>query len=210
MRLPSTVLILALAAPASIHAQAPASPPAAANSGPAASGGAPARRPARSRRGRASLVARNVSFQANPDGSARCAVHVSGAVSPTTNASPRRFEVVLAFAVAATRNDMHPLEAEFFDTAMRRARLTRRGRDLVLVIELRAEVTPTMHVENDPSGGVLVVVDLPAGRYRESAPAPDTGSVRPSQTSEPEQNPRPSAPPARSAHDDDERPPGMP
>jgi len=106
-----------------------------------------------------------------PDGSSRCFVHLSAAVAATSNASHRRFEVTLPGAVVLVRNHLHVLETQFFNTPMVRAKLERRGRGtLVFVIELRADVTPTMHVDPDPAGGVNVVVDLPAGRYVEGPP----------------------------------------
>lgn len=233
VRLTPTLLILALACPASLHAQAPAAD--AASPGTAASPNAPSRRPTRARRSRASAVAGNVAFHVNPDGTSRCAVHVRGSATPRSSASARRFEVVLPGAVPATRNDLHPLETEFFNTPMRRAALVRRGHDLVLVLELRADVTPTLRVESDPAGGQLVVVDLPAGQFAPTPAPSGTASVRPSEGPAPEPSPsrpastpaprasaqpaqpataqpapaQPAAPRARSSHDDDELPPGL-
>lgn len=116
----------------------------------------------------------------NPDGTSRCSVRLSAAVVPTTHASSRRFEVLLPGARVAARNDLHPLETEFFNSPLLRVRLERRGSSLALVLTLRADVTPTMRVETVPEGGQLVVVDLPAGSYVQDAPTLGGASVRPS------------------------------
>lgn len=131
---------------------------------------APTRRS--SRRPRASgVVASFPGFRMMPDGTSRCFVHLSASVATTSHASGRRFEVTLPGAVVHVRNHLHPLETRFFNTPMLRARLERRGRgNLVLVVELRADVTATMHVDPVQTGGVDVVVELPAGRFVEGPP----------------------------------------
>lgn len=140
---------------------------------------AASRRPRASRRSRAPrIVASFPGFRMNPDGTSRCFVHLSSNVEATTRSSPRRFEVTLPGAVVLVRNHLHPLETRFFDTPMLRAKLERRGRgNLALVVELRADVTPTMHVDPSSGGGVDVVVELPAGDFVDGPPQIG-GSVR--------------------------------
>lgn len=165
-------------------------------------GVAPRRRSHHRRSRTPAVVVSFPGFHLNPDGTSRCFVHVAGSITPESNASARRFEIRLPNASVAARNHMNPLETQFFNTPMIRARLVRRGRtDLVFVVELRADVAVSMRTEADPNGGKLVIVDLPAGNYVTSPPhvrdewerdadsvpptARGSASVRPSASSEP-------------------------
>jgi len=107
-------------------------------------------------------------FEAQPDGSSRFFVQLSGPVRYETSQSEGRFEVLLRGVRIHLRNNGRPLETRFFETPVLRARLARRGRDVAFVFELRGPATPSVHAEVGEGGYHFLYVDFPAGQ----GPAP--------------------------------------
>lgn len=155
-------IVLALAAPAAppVAAQAPAD---ASVASPQASPRTTSRRRAR-RRGGANVVTLP-EFHMLPDGQSRfhCVVH--GSVAPAQAPSRGRFEVLIRDAHLALSNDRRPLETRFFETPAQRMTLVRRGNDVVMVFDLRAEIAGEVRTEPREGGGTLVVVQFPAGQF---------------------------------------------
>ena len=63
------------------------------------------------------------------------------------------------------RNNENALVTVHFNTPVVRARLAPAGRDLRLVIELRSDVDPQVHVVPAKDGAALLQVDFPGGNY---------------------------------------------
>jgi hypothetical protein len=62
-------------------------------------------------------------------------------------------------------NDSHSLETVHFNTPVLRARLEPAGRNLRLVVVLRADATPTLKSVPAKDNGSIVQIDFPQGTY---------------------------------------------
>jgi hypothetical protein len=125
-----------------------------------------------------------------------------------------RFVIVLHGLRIPDRQTRRPLDTRYFNTPVTRCYLERRGRhDVAFVLDLRADVVPTVTTERGPDGYTFFYVSFPSGSYLPpelAAPPPEVSTGTP-----------PSAPPpegglaARVQDDpslhtmDNERPPGM-
>lgn len=163
-------LTLGLVAVLALDAQATAQPQPA----PADTTTSPTRaeRPARARRGRArtaSNVATLPGFQMLPDGGSRFHCIVHGTVGLQASSSRGRFEVLIRDARLALSNDRRPLETRFFETPVDRVVLVRRGSDVAMRFDMRADVPGDVRTEPRDGGGTLVIVQFPAGQYMREA-----------------------------------------
>ncbi len=113
-----------------------------------------------------------VGFQPRPDGGSRFFLQLSRDVPYQGQSSAGRFEVVLPNTRVHLRNTLRPLETRFFDTPVLRADAQRRGKAMVVVFKLRAEVAPRLSAGDGENGYRFVYVDWPAGDY-----APEPGPV---------------------------------
>lgn len=161
------VLVAVLALGAVSYAQMPdASGAGAATASPSPS---TPRRAARRARARPGNVVTLPGFQMLPDGQSRfhCVVH--GVASTSQSSSRGRFEVTVANARLGLSNDRRPLEMRFFDTPVLRHYLARRGNDVALVFELRAEASGAVRAESRQDGTTAIIVEFPAGQYMSDA-----------------------------------------
>lgn len=146
-----------------------------------------------------------------PSGGSRFFVQTTGPVTTEVHPSSGRVEIVFHDATVHLANSRRWLETQYFETPVTRARLERRGRDMVLVMHLRAAVTPVLTTGADPSGFTFTYIDFASGHYLPDTPPPtpappprrDEGggsaSVRPASPESQEQYP--------SSTVDEERPP---
>ncbi len=118
-------------------------------------------------------------FQVTPDGGSRFFLQVSREAQLETRSAQGRFEVVLKNTRAHLRNTLRPLDTRFFSTPVDRAQVERRGRELVVVFSLRAEVTPTVTQAVGEGGFHFVYVDFPAGEWATPEPTSSTSSASP-------------------------------
>lgn len=109
-------------------------------------------------------------FQMRPDGASRFFLQLSKAAETSSRQSPGRFEVTVSGAKVRERNNLRPLETRYFNTPVRRAQVERRKGSLAFVIELRADVTPTVHSETGADGLHYLFVEFPPGEYLEASP----------------------------------------
>jgi len=86
--------------------------------------------------------------------------------------SQGRIEVVVLAARIHMRNNRRPLETRFFATPVRRARLRPRGRNVALVLEMRAAIDPQVSDTTGADGFHFVRVDFPAGDWGAREPTP--------------------------------------
>ncbi len=111
-------------------------------------------------------------FQAQSGGASRFFVQTTGPVTTQIHASPGRVEIIFPDTVVNLSNSRRWLETQFFETPVLRARLERRRRDMVLVMYLRAGVTPSVSQSTDTNGFNFTYIDFPAGHYLPDAPIP--------------------------------------
>ena len=72
---------------------------------------------------------------------------------------------VLKGTEVVKRNNENALVTVHFNTPVTRARLLPSGHDLRLLVDLRADVTPTMKVVPAKDDGAMLQIDFPAGSY---------------------------------------------
>lgn len=171
----------------------------------------------RRRRGRNQLVTWP-GFQPRPDGASRFFVQTTSAVQPQLQRQDNRVLVVLPGVAIHLRNNRRPLETRFFNTPVTRAHVERRGRNAVLVLEMRADITPTVSTDVGPDGYHFVYIEFPNGSFLppeasqpipEGRPqlraGPDPNAPPPAQPPPPPQQP----PPQVDTSMDNERPPAL-
>ncbi|MDQ3032140.1 MAG: hypothetical protein M3Y87_06970 [Myxococcota bacterium] len=166
-------------------------------------------------------------FQMMPDGSSRFFVQTTGPVQTDVRVTGERVEVIFPRTGIHLRNSARWLETRFFETPVLRARLERRGRDMVLVMQMRGAATP--RVSSGPGeagdGFQYTYIDFAAGRWApvEPAPAPapggslgsvsggsvSGGSVSGGDAPPADEGAQPQPEPRRSEPADSERPPAM-
>jgi hypothetical protein len=98
------------------------------------------------------------------------------------------------------RNNENALVTLHFNTPIARARLVPAGRDLRLVLELRADAAPTMNMVPTKDNGAMLQLDFPAGSYLPpgTEPPPDATATLPSGVSGGAASAAPAAPAAAS------------
>jgi len=104
-------------------------------------------------------------FQARDDGASRFFLQTNGPVRTETSSEEGRFVVLLQNTRIHLRNNRRTLETRYFDTPVGRARIERRGNDVALVLELRAQVTPNVSNQQGQSGYWFVLVQFPSGNW---------------------------------------------
>lgn len=111
-------------------------------------------------------------FQPNADGSSRFFVQTTAAVVTTVNRTTNRVEIVFPRTTIHLANSRRWLETQYFETPVNRARLERRGRDMVLVMHLRADVAPMVTTSGGENGYFFTYIDFGPGHYLPDAPPP--------------------------------------
>ncbi len=104
-------------------------------------------------------------FETRPDGSTRLFVELTEPVAYETKVGHSSVVYVLKGARVGRRNNQNPLVTTHFNTPMTSARLTPRGRDLWLVVDLRAKVQPVSGMDASDGGAALLHIDFPKGAY---------------------------------------------
>lgn len=110
-------------------------------------------------------------FQMNASGGSRFFVQTTAAVTTRMSESEGRIEVLFPNTAIHLSNSGRWLETQYFETPVMRARLERRGRDMVLVMTMRARVTPQISTATEGNFS-FVYIDFAAGNYRPAGMAP--------------------------------------
>lgn len=100
-------------------------------------------------------------FMMHEDGSSSFFVQTSKPVQVTSHKSEGRFELVLSHTRVHLKNNFLPLETQFFDTPVTRATVERAGKKgVVMVFELREDVTPTVTQKKGKDGFNYVFIEF--------------------------------------------------
>jgi len=105
-------------------------------------------------------------FQMLPEGGSRVFLQTSVKVTPTLKRVGDRFQVILSGVSLPKGNAQRPLETSFFETPVTSVHAYRKGRDVIVELTMRANVTPTMRTEKADTGYFFTMIDFPAGSYR--------------------------------------------
>lgn len=112
-------------------------------------------------------------FEILADGSTRLFVELSRPVTYETKVGHGSITVILKDAHIERRNNLNPLVTVHFNTPVTSARLRPHGRDVWLVVELRAAVHPSVAVDAGKDGGAVMRIEFPKGDYLRAGPKGD-------------------------------------
>jgi hypothetical protein len=111
-------------------------------------------------------------FETLPDGSTRLFVELSQPVPYDTKKAAGSITCVLKGAHVDRRNNYNPLVTVHFNTPVTSARLVPHGRDLWFIVELRANVVPTVAMDTAKEGTAMLRIEFPKGNFLPPASAP--------------------------------------
>ena len=134
-------------------------------------------------------------FETLADGSSRLFVELSKPATYETRVGRGTITYVLKDVHVDRRNNYNPLVTVHFNTPVTSARLVPRGRDLLFVIDLRANVQPTVTLDAGKDGGSMMRIEFPKGDYLPASPAPGP-SAETSPSTPPSSRPTAASPPA--------------
>lgn len=103
-------------------------------------------------------------FQMRPDGSSRVFVQSTSPLTHSISQQGNMLLLDLGEAKVSGETNQFALYTRFFNTPVVRAQL-KPGKRVVLEIELRAAVQPSISTEKAPSGFHFLYIDFPAGQY---------------------------------------------
>jgi hypothetical protein len=104
-------------------------------------------------------------FETLADGSTRLFVELRRPVAYDTRVGRSSLTYVLRGAYVDRRNNQNPLVTVDFNTPVTSARLAPHGRDLWLVVDLRANVQPTATMDAGKDGAATLRIEFPKGEY---------------------------------------------
>ncbi len=111
-------------------------------------------------------------FETLADGSTRLFVELSRPVTYAAKAGHGTITYVLKGAHVGRWNNTNPLVTVHFNTPVTEARLVPHGRDLWFVVDLRANVQPSVSVDAAKDGGSILRIAFAKGDYLPAGVAP--------------------------------------
>ena len=124
-------------------------------------------------------VARLPGFEMQADGSSRVFVELTQSVPVEERRAAHRLTYVLKGAKVALRNNKNPLVTVHFNTPVTSARLRPAGSDLDLIVDLRADVTPTWKLSPAKDNTAILQIDFPKGDFLGRPVPPDDSGRAP-------------------------------
>jgi hypothetical protein len=104
-------------------------------------------------------------FEMLADGSSQLYVELTKPVQYDAKTSRGALVYVLKGAHVDKRNNYNPLVTVHFNTPVTSARLVPHGKDLWFVVDLRANVQPTVTMDAAKDGGAVLRIGFPSGSY---------------------------------------------
>lgn len=95
------------------------------------------------------------------DASSRVFFQLSTSVEPEISVEGMRVFVKLPRTSVKIRNNRRKLITKFFKTPVNEVKVSRTGKDVLVVLELRWEATPTWRFEAGPNGYTVLVMEFP-------------------------------------------------
>jgi len=128
-------------------------------------------------------------FETLTDGSTRLFVDLSKPAPYDTKADTKAGRSTLTYVLrdarVERRNNENPLVTVHFNTPVNSARLVPHGRDVWLVVDLRADVQPTATMDATKDGSARLRIDFPKGDYLPASQPPWTAPASPSSAEAP-------------------------
>lgn len=104
-------------------------------------------------------------FEMLAEGGSRLFVELTQMVQVEERRARGTLTYVIHGAHVTVRNNENPLITVHFNTPVTRARLVPSGRDLLFIVDLRADVSPTWKMNPGKEGSTVLTVDFPKGSY---------------------------------------------
>jgi hypothetical protein len=104
-------------------------------------------------------------FEMLAEGGSRLFVELSQAVQVDERKARGSLTYVLHGAHVTVHNNTNPLVTVHFNTPVASARLVPAGHDLLFVVSLRADATPTWKINPGKEGSSILTVDFPKGSW---------------------------------------------
>lgn len=106
-------------------------------------------------------------FQMLPNGGSRVFIQTSVEVQPDLKRDGNTVHVVLNAVSLPKGNARLPLDTSFFNTPVKSVRAkARKEGGVVVEVDLRSNVSPSLRTERASTGYYFVYLDFPAGKYR--------------------------------------------
>lgn len=126
-------------------------------------------------------------FEQTPDGGSRLFVQLSQSVPVEERKAPGSITYVLKGASPRVWNNTNALVTVHFNTPVSRARLVPQGQDLLFVVDLRANATPTWKMTEGSDKSATLTIDFPkidiaAADTATEPPATEPEAPKPSRT----------------------------
>jgi len=110
-------------------------------------------------------------FETLADGSSRVFVQLPKPATYSAKAAKGSITYVLKGVRVDRRNDLNALVTVHFNTPVTSARLVPHGGDLWFVVDLRANIQPSVTMDATKDGGAMLRVEFPKGDYVSGGPA---------------------------------------
>jgi hypothetical protein len=104
-------------------------------------------------------------FEMLADGGSRLFVELTQSIAVEEKRASRTVTYVLKGAHVDRRNNENALVTVHFNTPVTRARLLPSGRDLVFIVDLRADATPSWKLVNAKDNSAILQIDFPKGSF---------------------------------------------
>ena len=104
-------------------------------------------------------------FEMLAEGGSRLFVELSQRVQVDERKVHGSLTYVLHGAHVMVHNNTNPLVTVHFNTPVASARLVPSGHDLLFIVSLRADATPTWKINPGKEGSSVLTVDFPKGSY---------------------------------------------
>jgi hypothetical protein len=105
-------------------------------------------------------------FQMLPNGGSRVFIQTSVEVKPDLRREGNTLHLTLNSFALPKGNARLPLDTSFFNTPVKSVRAKAKKDAVVVEVELRANVSPSMRNERASTGYYFVYLDFPAGNYQ--------------------------------------------
>jgi len=105
--------------------------------------------------------AKGPEFALSTDGTSHISVQLSQRVEVTVTAHPNQYVYELPNTQVPVPNDTNPLVTSHFSTPVRNIKLVARGKNALLIVELRESTTPRHQLRALPGGMTVLEITMP-------------------------------------------------
>lgn len=121
-------------------------------------------------------------FEQTADGGSRLFVQLTQSVPVEERRAQGSITYVLRGAHVRVHNNTNALVTVHFNTPVWRARLVPQGNDLLFIVDLRANATPTHRMAEAPDKSTMLMIDFPKGEYGGVSGPPARDNAKPAAT----------------------------